>query len=124
LNKEKTMRKTAFLLLTVLGLGMMLWAEQPAGFKGTRTVVLTEKAKVGTQVLPAGEYRVTHAMEGAEHIMVFKQGKQEYRVKCNMEPLSVKASADQVWFDKDASGNRVLQSMVFRGDTVRHVIAQ
>ena len=102
----------------------MLWAQQPAGFKGTRTVVLTEKAKVGTQVLAAGEYKVTHAMEGAEHIMVFKQGKQEYRVKCNMEPLSAKAGADQFWYEPDGSGPRVLQAIVFRGDTVRHVIAQ
>lgn len=118
------MRKRALLLLTLLGLGIMVWAEGPVGFKGTRTVVLSEQAKVGTQVLPAGQYRVTHAMEGSEHIMVFKQGKQEYRVKCTMEPLSAKADADQFWFDTDASGERVLQSMVFRGDTVRHVIAQ
>lgn len=118
------MRKTAFLSLILLGLGVMVWAQQPAGFKGTRTVVLSEQAKIGTQVLTAGEYKVTHVMEGAEHIMVFKQGKQEYRVKCNLEPLSAKADATQVWYEPDANGARVLQAIVFRGDTVRHVIAQ
>lgn len=118
------MRKTAFLSLILLGLGVMVWAQQPAGFKGTRAVVISEQAKVGTQALAAGEYKVTHVMEGAEHIMVFKQGKQEYRVKCNLEPLSAKADATQVWYEPDANGARVLQAIVFRGDTVRHVMAQ
>ena len=118
------MRKTALLLLTLLGLGVMLWAQAPAGFKGTRTLSLSEQAKVGVQVLPAGEYKVTHTMEGAEHIMLFKQGKQEYRVKCNLEPLNAKADATQAWYEDDASGQRVLQVIVFKGDTVKHVMAQ
>lgn len=118
------MRKTALLLLTLLGMGAMLWAQGAAGFKGTRTVVLSEQARVGTQVLTAGEYKVTHVMEGAEHIMVFKQGKQEYRVKCNLVPLNAKADNTQVWYEPDANGARVLQAIVFRGDTVRHEMAQ
>ena len=118
------MRQTALLLLTLLGLGVMVWAQQPAGFKGTRTLTLSEQAKVGAQVLPAGEYKVTHTMDGAEHIMVFKQAKQEYRVKCNLEPLNAKADATQAWYEADASGQRVLQAIVFRGDTVKHVMAQ
>lgn len=118
------MRKTALLLLTLLGLGTMMWAQGQAGFKGTRIVVLSEQSKVGAQLLPAGEYKLTHTMEGSEHIMVFKKGKQEYRVKCNMEPLSEKADATQYWFEPDGAGQRVLQSIVFRGDTVRHVIVE
>jgi hypothetical protein len=118
------MRKTALLLLTLLSLGVMLWAQGPAGFKGTKTVLLSEQAKVGTQVLAAGEYKVTHEMNGSEHIMVFKQGKQEYRVKCNLEPLNAKADATQFWYEPDGSGPRVLQAIVFKGGTVRHVVAQ
>ena len=118
------MRKSALLLLTLLGLGLMVWAQAPMGFKGTRTVILSEQARLGTQVLPAGEYKVTHTMEGSEHIMVFKKAKQEYRVKCSMERLNEKARSDQFWFETDASGQRVMQSMVFSGDNVRHVIAQ
>jgi hypothetical protein len=116
------MRKTALLLLTLLGLGTMIWAQQAAGFKGTRTVTLSEQARVGTELLPAGEYKLTHTMEGAEHIMVFKKGKQEYRVKCNMEPLQAKANNTQFFYRDDASGQRVLEAMVFQGDTVRHVV--
>ena len=118
------MRKTALLLLTLLGLSVMLCAQEAAGFKTNRTVLLTEQAKVGAQLLPAGEYKVTHIMEGSEHIMVFKKGKQEYRVKCKMEPLNAKADQTQFWYESDSSGQRVLQVMVFQGDTVRHVLAE
>jgi hypothetical protein len=122
-NQGAIMRKTALLLLTVLGLGVMVWAQAPAGFKDTRTVALAETAKVGTEVLPAGEYKVTHVMEGAEHIMIFKARKQEYRIKCNMEPLNAKAKVTQFEY-KTEDGQRVLESMVFQGDTVKHVIVQ
>ena len=118
------MRKTALLVVTTLALGITVWAQQAGGFKGTRTVDLTEKAKVGAEVLAAGQYRVTHEMEGSEHIMIFKRGKEEYRIKCNLEPLQAKANTTQFWYATDASGERVLQAMVFRGDTVRHVFAQ
>ncbi|HEU5335123.1 MAG TPA: hypothetical protein VFU27_04125 [Terriglobales bacterium] len=118
------MRKTALLVLTTLALGLMVWAQQPAGFKGTRTVDLSEQAKIGSQVLAKGEYRVTHEMEGSEHIMIFKKGKDQFRFKCNLEPLQAKANATQFWYATDASGSKVLEALVFRGDTVRHVFAQ
>jgi hypothetical protein len=102
----------------------MLCAQGPAGFKTKRTVILTEQAKVGAQMLPAGEYKVIHIMEGAEHIMVFKKDKQEYRVKCNMEPLNAKADQTQFWYAPDSSGQRVLEAIVFQGDTVKHLMAQ
>lgn len=114
------MRKTALLLLTLLGLGAMAWAQEGAGFKGTRTVMLSEQAKVGTQLLGAGQYKVTHTMEGTEHIMLFKKGKQEYRVKCALKPMDAKATQTQFWFQNEESGPRVLQAIVFQGDTVRH----
>ena len=117
------MRKTALLLLTVLGLGVTVWAQAPMGFKGTRTVALAEAAKIGTEVLAAGEYKVTHVMEGAEHIMIFKGRNQEYRIKCSMEPLNAKAKVTQFEY-KTEDGQRVMQTMVFQGDTVRHVFVQ
>jgi hypothetical protein len=118
------MRKTGLLLLMLLGLGAMMWAQGAAGFKGTRILILSEQAKVGAQVLPAGEYKVAHVMEGSEHIMVFKNGKQEFRLKCTLEPLSAKADNTQTWYEADANGQRVLQAIVFRGDNVKHVMAQ
>lgn len=118
------MRKTALLVLTTLALGLMVWAQQPAGFKGSRTVDLSEQARVGTQLLAAGQYRVTHEMEGSEHIMVFKKGKEQFRIKCSLVPLEAKANATQFWYGTDPNGARILEAMVFRGDTVRHVFEQ
>jgi hypothetical protein len=112
------MRKTALLLLTVLT--AVVWAQAPAGFKGTKRVALSEPSKVGSEILAAGDYKVTHVMEGAEHIMIFKARKQEYRIKCSMEPLNAKAKVTQFEY-KTENGQRVLQAMVFEGDTVRHV---
>jgi hypothetical protein len=115
------MRKISVLLITCVGLAAMVWAQE--GFKRTRTVDLTNQAKVGSQVLPAGQYKVSHTMEGAEHVMLFQKGDQQYRVKCNMEPLTQKARATQ-YFYEHATGERVLQAIEFRGDTVRHVFEQ
>jgi hypothetical protein len=110
-------------LLVVMGLVVLAGAQQPAGFKNTRTVVLSQEARVGGQVLPAGQYRLTHEMEGSEHIMVFRRGEQAVRVKCTMEPLANKASQTQYWYGEE-NGQRTLQAMTFQGDTVRHVLAE
>lgn len=117
------MRKTALMLLTVFGLGLFLWAQRPMGFTGSRTVILSQDALVGNQILPAGMYKITHQMEGAEHIMIFKQNKKEFRVKCDLEPLTEKAGETRYIYDEEA-GPRVLQSIEFRGDTFRHVFAK
>ncbi len=121
------MRNTTLMLLTVFGLSLFLWAQQqPAGFTGfpgSRNIVLTQQARVGNQVLPAGTYQVTHVMEGTEHIMIFKQYKKEFRVKCNLEPLTGKAQATMYYYGNDG-GQRVLQSIVFQGDNYRHVFAR
>ncbi len=117
------MRKTALVLLAVLGLSLFVWSQQPSGFAGSRTVVLSQDALIGNQILPAGMYNVTHLMEGAEHIMIFKQNKKEFRVKCDLEPLTKKAGETKYIYDEEA-GPRVLQSIEFRGDTYRHVFAK
>ncbi len=117
------MRKTALVLLTFLGIGLFLWAQQPTGFTGSREVVLSQKTLIGDQILPAGTYKVTHVMEGAEHIMVFTQNKKEFRVKCNLEPIEEKVQFTKYRYDS-VSGQQVLDSIEFRGDTFRHVFAK
>lgn len=118
------MRKATLMLLTVFGLTIFVWAQQqPTGFAGFKNVVLTENARVGSQILPAGTYKVTHVMEGAEHIMIFTQNQKEFRVKCNLEPLAAKAQSTLYYYDNEA-GQRVLQSIVFEGDNYRHVFAR
>jgi hypothetical protein len=115
------MRKTVLVLLTVWGLSLFVWAQEPTGFTGSRNVVLTEEGRVGSQVLPAGTYKVTHVMEGAEHIMVFTQNQKEFRVKCNLEPLTEKAKATMYWYDDSVRNQPMLQWIEFRGDDFRHV---
>lgn len=118
------MRKKALLLIAILGLGLFVWAQQPAGFTGSREVVLTENARVGSQVLSAGTYKVTHVMEGSEHIMIFTQNQKEFRVKCNLEPLTEKAYGSVYEYDDSVRGQRVLKSIVFSGDNYKHVFAR
>jgi len=117
------MRKTALVLISVLGVSLFVWAQQPTGFTGSREVFLSQKALVGTQVLPAGYYTVTHGMEGAQHIMIFKQNKKEFRVKCDLEPLAEKAEATVYQYDS-VGGQQVLYSIEFSGDKYRHVFAR
>ncbi len=77
---------------------------------------------IGSSVLPAGQYVVRHTMEGQEHVMVFKRdgSKEEYKAKCSLVSLDKKAPRDQVTYQ--VSGNeKVVQEMVFQGDTAKHV---
>jgi hypothetical protein len=64
-------------------------------------------------------------MEGADHIMVFRQlGTKkpiEVRVKCTLVPLGAKADKDQKIYVLNAANVRVLQEMVFKGDSAKHV---
>jgi hypothetical protein len=42
-------------------------------------------------------------------------------VKCTLVPLPQKAAADQTIYQLNASNERVLQELVFRGDSAKHV---
>jgi len=118
------MRKIALPLLLVLGVGMVFAADQ-GNFKLNRTmqVNLSEQALVGDQVMPAGQYRVTHVMQNSDHIMVFTKGTKEFRVKCTMKPLEAKAGQTQMVYSNE-NGQKVLLYMVFAGDTFQHVFAR
>ena len=117
------MRKTAIILLAILGLSLFVWSQQPTGFTGSREVVLSQKTLVASQILPAGTYKVTHVMEGAEHIMLFTQKNKEFRVKCNLEPIEEKAQFTKYRYDM-VNGQQVLDSIEFHGDNYRHVFAK
>jgi hypothetical protein len=117
------MHKTALILLAILGLSLFGWAQQPTGFTGSREVVLSQNTLVGSQILPAGTYKVTHVMEGAEHIMLFTQNNKEFRVKCNLEPIEEKAQFTKYRYDM-VNGQQVLDSIEFHGDNYRHVFAK
>ena len=111
--------------MCVLGLSLLAEAKNQFGVADSRSLTLTAPTLVGEVLLPAGDYKVTHTMEGANHIMVFKQMNTtkpaEARVKCQLVPLAKKATRDEVSFRLNAANQRTLHSMIFKGDTAQHV---
>ncbi len=100
-------------------------ADNPPGTANSYTVNFSEKVRVGDQLLPAGDYEIRHMMEGSEHVMVFHQLKTrkpvEVRAKCTLIPLTEKADKDQRIYTLNAANERVLQELIFKGDTAKHV---
>ena len=94
------------------------------GIRDVSRVTFAAPMRVGTVLLPAGDYLVRHTMEGQEHVMVFQavRGKApEAKVKCTLVPLAQKAEHNQTIYQLNAANERVLQELVFRGDTAKHV---
>jgi hypothetical protein len=111
--------------MCILGLSLLAAAKNKFGVADSRSLTLTAPTLVGEVLLPAGDYKVTHTMEGENHIMVFKQlntpKPAEARVKCQLVPLAQKATRDEVTFGFNAANQRTLHSMIFQGDTAQHV---
>ena len=110
----------------VLGTSLLLSAKQNQyGVADTRQITFDNPMRVGDVLLPSGECQVLHTMEGDTHVMVFKQlrtkNPSEAKVKCQLVPLKEKADQTQKTYIVNASNERVLQTLVFRGDTAKHV---
>jgi len=116
----------------VLGITLCVLAMAALVFAGTDNLVVRDAnrvtfvapIRVGTTLLPAGEYVVRHTMEGQEHIMVFQpvKGKgPEVRAKCTLVPLTQKADRTTTSYQMNAANERVLQELVFQGETAKHV---
>jgi hypothetical protein len=109
----------------VLGLSVLASAGlNQFGVADTQQIKFDNPIWVGNTLLPSGNYQVLHAMEGDAHIMIFKQqgGKKpvEARVKCQLVPLQAKASQTEKIYILNEKKERVLQALIFRGDTARH----
>ncbi len=78
-----------------------------------------------TRLLPAGDYKIQHVMEGSDHIMVFRQvgvkNPVEVRAKCTLVALSGPSDQTQKIFEVNAANERVLKALTFRGDHAKHV---
>jgi len=96
------------------------------GIAQKQEISFTAPTVVGGSLLPAGDYKVLHEMQGTTHIMVFKQinGKAEAKAKCNLVPLNEKAKTTEQRYTENAKNERVLIEMTFRGDTSKHVLTQ
>jgi hypothetical protein len=122
----RSFRFVAVFAMCVLGLTLFANAkENKFGIADSRTITIAAPTRVGGVLLPKGEYKVVHAMEGQDHVMVFTQLRTnkpvEARVKCQLVPLTAKANHDEQTFAINAANERVLRTLVFRGDTAQHV---
>lgn len=112
------------ILLCALALGSMaLAAANNMGIREVRDITFSTPIRVGGTLLPAGQYVVRHTMEGQEHVMVFQRAssKEETKVKCTLVPLAQKADENRKVYQINAAQEKVLQELVFRGDTAKHV---
>jgi hypothetical protein len=100
-------------------------AGENLGIRDTYRITFVAPVHVGTDVLPAGDYKIRHTMEGQEHVMVFQllgtTKSTEVKVKCTLVPLAQKAPKDQTIYMLNAANERVLQELIFRGDKAKHV---
>lgn len=115
--------KVLALMLVVLAGVYVLAADKTKdyGVGRTRTIELRESARMGNALLIPGTYRVTHVMDGADHVLVFKNGgnKEVTRVNCTMIDLLQKAP--RTVQEYTTKGNeRVLSGLIFDGEKFKH----
>ena len=117
--------KAFVLILSVSILVCMAFAATNSmGIQDVSRVTFVAPVRVGTILLPAGDYLVRHTMEGQEHVMVFESVKTKtvgVKAKCNLVQLSKKASRSETVYEMNAANERVLQELIFKGDTAKHV---
>jgi len=126
MHSQKRMFVILITAIVVLGTATLLSAtdNSMAGVALKQDVIFSAPTLVGGNLLPAGEYKVSHEMQGSEHVMIFKQigGKAEAKAKCNLVPLTEKAKTSETRYTDNAKNERVLTEMTFRGDTSKHVL--
>lgn len=95
------------------------------GVADTYQVSFAQNVRVADVLLPLGKYEIRHVMEGADHIMVFRQlGSKkpvEVRAKCTLVALPDAAKSDERIYVLNAANERVLRELVFKGDRAKHV---
>jgi hypothetical protein len=126
MQSQKRMFVIFVAAIVMLGATTMLSAtdNSMAGVALKQEITFTGPTVIGGTLVPAGDYKVMHEMQGTEHIMLFKQigGKAEAKAKCNLVPLTQKAKATEQRYSENAKNERVLVEMTFRGDTSKHVL--
>lgn len=102
-----------------------LAGQNPMGISDLYRVNFTEKVRIADTVLPSGDYEIRHVMDGANHIMVFRQvGVRKpvvVRAKCTLVALPDKAADNQKIYELNAANERVLHELIFKGDRAKHV---
>jgi len=116
--------KIMALVVCVLAVVPLAMAGGDFGVRETGKIDFASPTRVAGTLLPAGEYLVRHTMEGQEHVMVFQSLKhkvQDVKAKCQLVQLGKKADQTRTVYQLNAANERVLQELVFAGDTSKHV---
>ncbi len=100
----------------------ILASDAPSSHNGkSRMLTLSTPVRVGSAMLPAGDYKVQQVNDGDSHMLVFKVDRKEVaRINCTMEMLPEKAKSTLLSFDRNRAGERVLVGIVFPGESIRH----
>jgi len=121
----RLLRVVGVLAISLFALSLVATAGQNnLGVSDIVHVTFATPVRVGTSLLPAGNYTVRHTMEGQEHVMVFKlvgNKTSEVKAKCTLIQLGKKSDQTRAIYQVNASNERVLRELVFRGDTAKHV---
>jgi hypothetical protein len=115
-------RKLAIVLAIVSLVGLAAWADDAMVSWKSKDLKLEQSVRAGSTLLPAGEYRVTHEMQGSQHIMVMVlagRNKQTFRVSCTMQPLAQAATQTEQHYRFEGK-EKILVGLVFKGDKVLH----
>jgi hypothetical protein len=93
------------------------------GIRDSNHVTFSSPVRVGSTLLPAGDYTVRHQMDGADHIMIFQgvHSKDVVKVKCTLVPLAKKAPKDEEIVKVGQNNERVLEELTFHGESAKHV---
>ena len=123
---QKWMIAAILAVVTVFACSTMLAKDNSMGIAEKQTITFTAPTVVGGTLLPAGNYNITHEMNGQTHVMIFKQigGKAEAKANCNLVPLKAKAERTESRYITNAKNERVLQEMTFAGDKATHMLVQ
>ena len=121
----RVLRVAGILALSLFALTLVATAGQNnLGISDVVHVTFAAPVRVGASLLPAGNYTVRHTMEGQEHVMVFQLAGSKadgIKAKCSLVQLGKKSEQTNLVYEVNASNERVLREMVFRGDTAKHV---
>ncbi len=122
---EMRLIKATVVIAIVLLAGLAVAGENSLGVSNLYRVNFSQNVRVADTLLPSGDYEIRHVMEGANHIMVFRQvgvkKAVEIRAKCTLVPLPEKATETQKVYELNAANERVLHELIFKGDTSKHV---
>ena len=112
-------------LLMITFSTLSLAARNKFGVADSQRVVFSKAIRVGDSILPKGEYKVEHTMEGENHIMVFTQlnvaKPATTKAKCNLVTLPKKADQTAFLYQTKETQEPILQELIFKGDTAKHV---